>query len=41
VPSIPDEGIQVEQTVEPVENAVDAIQDSIETEAQEIDEPNQ
>jgi len=41
VPSIPDEGIQVEQTVEPVENAVDAIQDSIEAEAQETEEPNQ
>jgi len=37
VPSIPDEGIQVEQTVEPVENAVDAI----EAEAQETEEPNQ
>jgi len=41
VPSIPDERIQVEQTVEPVENAVDAIQDSIEAEAQETEEPNQ
>jgi len=37
VPSVPDEGIQVEQTVEPVENAVDAI----EAEAQETEEPNQ